>query len=260
MRWFRMYNETALDPKFRYIAAQTGVSPVIVIGAWTAMLCHASAQPPAERGTLKGWDARIMAFDLGIEPAVLMRIQAAMEGLLLDRDKVLAWDRRQFESDTSRERTKAWRDRKKTVTNSECDVTPEIGDVSNRHETACDMPEERRVEEKRREVGDKSPTRVPAREEQPLLPDWLPPEAWAEWCEYRRKLKAKGWTQMAARKSLASLSQLRDDGHDPREVIDQSIAAGWTGLFAVKQSRPNGQASSKLGWLHDDPMFDRSKP
>ena len=103
-------------------------------------------------------------------------------------------------------------------------------------------------------------SRVPAREEQPTLPDWLPPEAWAEWCEYRRKLKAKGWTQMAARKSLASLSQLRDDGHDPREVIDQSIAAGWTGLFAVKQSRPNGQASSKLGWLHDDPMFDRSKP
>ena len=97
-------------------------------------------------------------------------------------------------------------------------------------------------------------------EDRPNLPDWLPPEAWAEWCEYRRKLKAKGWTQMAARKSLASLSQLRDDGHDPREVIDQSIAAGWTGLFAVKQSRPNGQASSKLGWLHDDPMFDRSKP
>ena len=147
MRWFRMYNETALDPKFRYIAAQTGVSPVIVIGAWTAMLCHASAQPPAERGTLKGWDARIMAFDLGIEPAVLMRIQAAMEGLLLDRDKVLAWDRRQFESDTSRERTKAWRDRKKPVTNDECDVTQDTSDVSKRHETACDMPEERRVEE-----------------------------------------------------------------------------------------------------------------
>jgi len=64
------------------------------------------------------------------------------------------------------------------------------------------------------------------------LPDWLPPDAWAEWERYRRS--RKGWTPKAADLCLRTLSKLRDEGHDPRAVIEQAIERGWTGLFPLR--------------------------
>lgn len=65
-----------------------------------------------------------------------------------------------------------------------------------------------------------------------VLPTWLPPDVWASWCDYRR---GKRWTPQAAALSLRNLAKLRDAGNDPRAVIEQSIANGWTGLFPDKQ-------------------------
>jgi len=64
-----------------------------------------------------------------------------------------------------------------------------------------------------------------------LLPAWLPADAWREWCRYRR---GKRWSRRAAELSLRTLERLHAEGHDPRRVIEQSIAGGWTGLFADK--------------------------
>jgi len=71
------------------------------------------------------------------------------------------------------------------------------------------------------------------------LPSWLDPKAWAEWCQHRRGRK---WTDAAQAHSLRSLDKLRQQGNDPAEVISQSIAAGWTGLFAVKGGRGGGSS------------------
>jgi hypothetical protein len=180
MKWCRLYNETASDPKFRYIAATAGVSPAIVLGVWTAMLCRASDNKGDARGTLAGFDCRIVAFDLGLEPAVLLRIRNAMEGFLIDGDFIIAWQKRQFESDASRERTRAYRERKSSVTSPSgaCDVTPAESDVSYRHVTVCDMPEERRGEEIRKDKTASSVSTIEVghapRKARRLPPDWQP--------------------------------------------------------------------------------------
>lgn len=72
------------------------------------------------------------------------------------------------------------------------------------------------------------------------LPDWLPEEAWRDFVAHRKALKAPV-TELSKKRLLATLEKLRAEGHDPVEVIDQSIATGkWTGLFAVKSSARRG--------------------
>lgn len=79
------------------------------------------------------------------------------------------------------------------------------------------------------------------------LPDWLPPSVWQDWHSYRNA--RKGWTAKARQLSLATLSALRDDGHDPKAVVEQSIERGWTGLFEVRSfvAVQNARAPPQLG-------------
>ncbi len=66
------------------------------------------------------------------------------------------------------------------------------------------------------------------------IPAWLPPEAWADWSEFRRAKSGKGWTKRGAELGIRKLAKLRAQGHNPVEVIEQSIERGWSGLFPVK--------------------------
>jgi hypothetical protein len=63
------------------------------------------------------------------------------------------------------------------------------------------------------------------------VPDWVPAKEWADWNSYRGA--RKGWTARARELSLATLDALRDAGHDPVAVINQSIERGWSGLFPI---------------------------
>lgn len=77
------------------------------------------------------------------------------------------------------------------------------------------------------------------------LPDWLPEDLWADWVQYRKSIKAV-MSQKAAELSIAKLDSLRRAGHDPRQVIDQTIMSGkWTGLFPIK---PDFQARASPGY------------
>lgn len=77
----------------------------------------------------------------------------------------------------------------------------------------------------------------PARVRAPVVgpPEWLDSQAWEDFAEHRRKTKA-ALTEKAAKLALAELSKLRDQGHDPVAVINQTILNGWRGLFAPKES------------------------
>lgn len=76
----------------------------------------------------------------------------------------------------------------------------------------------------------------------PELPKWLPADVWADWHAFRNA--RKGWTAKARELSLRTLTELHDQGHDPRRVVDQSIERGWTGLFPIKpDTQPRGSPS-----------------
>lgn len=135
-RWFRWHEGTCEDGKFRAIAVTVGVTPVTVIGLWAMILEDASHNFPrgiATRG-LTFWHSV-----LGLERVTCEKIINEMEnhGLVTwtqDGDELLVnnWKKRQFESDindpTAASRQKAYRDRKRHVSETECygSVTAEL--------------------------------------------------------------------------------------------------------------------------------------
>lgn len=87
-----------------------------------------------------------------------------------------------------------------------------------------------------------------------VLPEWLPLDAWAEWCSHKGRKWGEG---IGPTKALHLLRRYRDEGHDPREVIDHSIASGYAGLFPSKTTKPRA-AAGKLDWVDNHPLFQRS--
>jgi hypothetical protein len=74
------------------------------------------------------------------------------------------------------------------------------------------------------------------------LPEWLPADAWREFVAHRRAIGKKLGTDYAKQLAIGKLDKLRIAGHEPRAVIDQSIANGWQGLFEIK---PEGAANGR---------------
>lgn len=71
------------------------------------------------------------------------------------------------------------------------------------------------------------------------LPDWLEREAWEDFVRFRKMVK-KPMTERAMKRAINKLSKMREDGEDPVKVLDQSVDAGWTDLYAVKERDVHG--------------------
>ena len=65
------------------------------------------------------------------------------------------------------------------------------------------------------------------------LPEWLPIEPWRDFVEHRQKIKAK-MTVRAMQLAIKELGKLRQNGHDPAAVLEQSVLNGWKGVFPLK--------------------------
>ena len=70
------------------------------------------------------------------------------------------------------------------------------------------------------------------------LPAWLNPDDWESLVEHRKSIKSPMSLQ-AQRLSIAKLDELRRKGHDPTEVINQTIMHGWKGLFPLRLEQQN---------------------
>ncbi len=128
MKWLRLYNETVHDPKWRMIAIEAEQPVHAVLAVWMVMLCHASGAEP--RGTLTGWNDRLAGAALDLKGDVVNAIRTAMQRVVLDGDRLTAWDKRQFKGDDVKERVKRYRARKAAETDS-CNVTSLEIDQSN---------------------------------------------------------------------------------------------------------------------------------
>ena len=82
------------------------------------------------------------------------------------------------------------------------------------------------------------------------LPEYIDPETWADYCEYRRTECKKPFGPIAEKRALKKLERLHKAGYDVVELIDHSISSGWLGIFAKedyrRQKRPGYHASPKL--------------
>ena len=68
------------------------------------------------------------------------------------------------------------------------------------------------------------------------IPDWIPVDAWNDFVDSRKKLR-KPLTQGAIKLAISTLSKLKAEGNDPKEVIEQSILSGYSGLFPVNKGK-----------------------
>ena len=65
-------------------------------------------------------------------------------------------------------------------------------------------------------------------------PDWLPMVEWQAYLDMRKKIK-KPLTGYGQGLALRMLEKLKDAGHQPAEVLEQSIFQSWQGLFPVRE-------------------------
>ena len=72
--------------------------------------------------------------------------------------------------------------------------------------------------------------------------EWIPTDPWAGFLEMRKKIR-KPPTDRAIALIVKQLERLRDDGHDPGAVLDQSTRNNWQDVFPVKGTNGNGNGS-----------------
>jgi len=125
--WFRFYTETISDTKFDVISNHLHYSKISLLGTWAALLSLASKSP--ERGCLLvtstiPYTVEDLAAICGTEidwmddvigEFLEMDMLETVDGCYIIKN----WNKRQFESDSSTDRVREFRDRYSNVT-----VTP----------------------------------------------------------------------------------------------------------------------------------------
>lgn len=72
-----------------------------------------------------------------------------------------------------------------------------------------------------------------AREPMPDVPDWIDSNAWRGFAEMRRRQRFP-MTPRAAALVIRKLESLREHGHDPTAVLDQSTRNAWRDVYPIK--------------------------
>ena len=151
MDWVRWYHGTAADPKWRLVARKSGQRLTDVIAVW-AMVLEAASEA-SERGTLEGFDPEVVAAALDLEPEAVDAILDAMQGRVLDGDRLSAWDKRNPKrEDNSAERVRRYRERKRREQQAETQSKDDVTQC-NAGETQGNAPEEDRDVEKERDTS-----------------------------------------------------------------------------------------------------------
>jgi hypothetical protein len=74
------------------------------------------------------------------------------------------------------------------------------------------------------------------------IPDWVPTPQWLAFLEMR-KAKRKPFTDHAKGLLIAKLERLREAGHDPGAVLDQSTEHSWDSVFELKTEASNANGN-----------------
>jgi len=87
------------------------------------------------------------------------------------------------------------------------------------------------------------------------LPEWISAAEWAEWVEHRREIRHP-LTERAAKATIRTLSEIRDDGGDWRRAMTTAMASGWRGIHPEKSTtRGNHNGRKQSRFSADFPEF-----
>ncbi|MGX8940760.1 replication protein [Symbiopectobacterium sp. Eva_TO] len=93
------------------------------------------------------------------------------------------------------------------------------------------------------------------------LPTWLPKSTRDSWVQYRKEINKPIKSQQTVIQAIKLLGKCRDNGHQPEEIINASIANGWQGLFEpnqpgrTQQTKPHSVADSFADKDYGEPQL-----
>lgn len=244
MDWFRSWHDMPTDPKWRVISRKTKQRIGDVIAIWNLMMVNASSNDE-ERGTLRNWSDEDVAAALDLSPEDVNCIRIAMEGKVLDGDRLTGWEKRQpkreREDPNAIERAKSWRERQRTP--REHHVTP-----TNANERL-----DKSREEKRREEENNIPPNPiePIKFPTPIRSESVDSWDFADWAEKRYEKHPKKANRIL---SLLALSERFANDPVERAVFEKNHDA----FCETKEWKTKPQYVTPLadkrggGWISDD--------
>jgi hypothetical protein len=124
-QWLRLWHDMPNDPKWRTISRVSGQRIGDVISIYIHLLV--SASNATERGRTQSSNAEDIATALDLEHAQVVAVLDAMQGRVLEKDRLLGWAKRQPErEDGSAERSKAWREARKEAARTQSNASERI--------------------------------------------------------------------------------------------------------------------------------------
>lgn len=223
-QWLRLWHDMPTDPKWRTISRASGQS----IGNVMAVYCHilVCASNADERGRTQSFNCEDVASALDIETADVAAIVDAMQGRVLDGDRVAGWEKRQVaREDGAAERAKAWRGAQKQAKQTQANA-------SERNQTPDKDTEKIKIQKKKEDKA-QAPVFV--------LPDWINREHWDIWHGTAKRKRA---TVEQKQLAVDKLAAWRVAGLDYAGALENAALGGNQGLFlptTPRAGQPNKQ-------------------
>jgi hypothetical protein len=230
--WFRMWSEAVDDEKLRLLAFED---------RWhfVALLCCKAQGLLDNPGDLM---QRKVAVKLGLQVRELDEVARRLAEVdLIDNATLqpLAWDHRQSPSDSSTERVRAWRERKRNTGNAGETL---LKRYSNKPEADTEADTEAEAEKKPPNPPKQKRAEIASPAEHPSGVD---PQAWADFTAHRREIR-KPLTSLSATKNANILRSM--PRNQQREAVNATISNCWTGLFPPKPGREAVKIPAECEW------------
>ncbi|AZW14227.1 hypothetical protein CS344_20145 [Bordetella bronchiseptica] len=235
MDWFRMYAEFATDPKVQMMPEAMQRRLVMLL----CLQCGNGIETfhETERESSIAFALRISEAELAETKELFMRKE------FINSDWTLRnWDKRQYASDSSTARVRRHREKSKKATETDETFQERSSNALEQNRTDTEQIKETPPTPRKRGSGfDASSIELPA---------WLDLVDWQSWVA-DRKARKKPITEEGARRQLKQLADYRADGHQPADVIANSIAGGYQGLFPPRgqiRASPPSRAQAMADW------------
>lgn len=221
--WLRLWHDMPNDPKWRTIARISGQSIATVQAVYLQLLVDASRNVTRGHVTVTKED---IASALDVTEVEVDAVLQAMQGRVLDEDRLTGWDSRQpaREDDGdpisgAKSATQRKREQRERARSAREDAKLSR-DVTIGHEESRNVTTDKDKEE--------------IKKEEPFtLPAWINTETWKAYLEVR-KTKRAAKTIHAWNLIVKQLDSFRSKGHDPNAILETSIRSNWTDVYEPK--------------------------
>ncbi|WP_425444876.1 hypothetical protein [Superficieibacter electus] len=246
--WLRLWHDMPNDPKWRTIARISKQPVALVQAVYIHLLVNASQN--VTRGHVDVTTEDI-ASALDVTEEEIEQIFLAMQGRVLDGNTISGWEKRQVKKEDAGNTSgsaKSAAERKREQRERERQRRAEEGGHDESRAVTIDKDKDK---DKDLNIDPPLPPRGNSVSEKfnPLsveIPDWLDPNLWAEWVDFRRQLKKPIKTQRGASESINRLGEYREQGFTPERVIRHSIANEYQGLYAPQNNQQRGRDVNQL--------------